>query len=216
MSLDMLGQVVQKLVQIPAEMLGMVHDLLEKLAGSNGRMWWRALGRFLRRENPWGTPITLDVPTDGRTGEQWIASLEGQGNRVGGYAKELLRSEKFVSTNGVTYHLVVISGDEFEDGVRTNRDIRAEAASRGYPTPSAEVAPYLREMVSDEEIKRMGFWALIVMHEPITDSDGYLDLLGVGRDDDGRWLSTSYGRPDYRWFRECGFVFLVPASTVKS
>lgn len=197
-----------------SETQGPRRELEDRLASKQGRMWLQAFNRFLRRENPWGTPITLDVTTDGRTGEQWVASLEEQGNRVSHYTKELLRSEKFVTTNGVTYQLVVISGDEFEDGVRTNQNIRAEAASRGYLTPSAEVAPYLREMVSDEEIKRMGFWALIVMHESIADSDGSPRLLGVDRRDDGHWLGTAYGEPDDGWSRGYGFVFLVPASTV--
>ncbi len=181
---------------------------------ASGRITGRKLQAFLRGRTV--DPLAFEVTTDGRTGEQWIASLEEQGNRVSGYAKELLRSEKFVTTNGVMYHLVVISGDEFEDGVRTNQNIRAEAASRGYLAPSAEVAPYLREMVSDEEVKRMGFWALIIMHEPITASDGSPNLLGVGRGGNGRCLHTCDGGPDDWWFREYGFVFLVPASTDKS
>ena len=52
MSNDMLGQIVRKLVQLPAVMLGMLCDLLEKLSGPNGQVWSGELGRFLRRENP--------------------------------------------------------------------------------------------------------------------------------------------------------------------
>lgn len=46
----------------------------------------------------------------------------------------------------------------------------------------------------------------------ITASGGYPDLLGVNRNDDGRWLNTYNGQPDNGWNREIGFVFLVPAT----
>jgi hypothetical protein len=46
----------------------------------------------------------------------------------------------------------------------------------------------------------------------VTDSDGNLNMLGVNRNDDGRWLNTYNGNPDNRWNREIGFVFLVPAT----
>lgn len=50
----------------------------------------------------------------------------------------------------------------------------------------------------------------------VTDSDGNLNLLGVNRNDDGRWLNTYNGKPDNRWNREYGFVFLVPATAFVS
>ncbi len=199
-----------------SETQGPRSQLEDRLASKQGRMWLQAFKRFLRRENPWGTPIRFEMTTDGRTGEQWIVSLEERGDRVGSYAKELLRSGEFVATNGVTYRLAVIMGSEFEDADRTNRNIRAEATSRGYLDPTPEVAPYLREMISDEELKRMGVWALVVMHQPITASGGDPDLLGVYRSDGGRWLDTCSGQPDDGWDREVGFVFLVPASTPRT
>lgn len=47
---DMLGQIVRKLVEFPVEKLGMLYDLLEKLAGPLGQQWWQDLAKFLRRE----------------------------------------------------------------------------------------------------------------------------------------------------------------------
>lgn len=155
----------------------------------------------------------IDVTTNGRVGEQWITHLEQKRYRVGDYAKQLLRDTKFVATNGITYTLAVIMGDEFEDADRTNQNIRKVAHDRGYLYPTVELGPYLREMFSDEDLKKMGLWALILMHEPITGSDGHLHMLGVDRRDDGRWLLTYFGRPDRRWDRGLGFVFLVPASS---
>ena len=159
-------------------------------------------------------PATMvDVTTTGRTGEQWIAHLEQQKCHVGDYAKQLLRNVKFMATNGATYTLAIITGDEFEDADRTNQNVRTEAYKRGYVDPTVEVAPYLREIFSDEDLKKMGLWALIIMHEPIAASGGILYLLGVNRHGNGRWLNACYGEPDRRWYREIGFLFLVPAGS---
>jgi len=47
---DMLGVATRKLVTLPDSVLGIVCDLLEKLADPE---WVEALKRFLRKENPW-------------------------------------------------------------------------------------------------------------------------------------------------------------------
>ncbi|MBX4189228.1 hypothetical protein KW785_01370 [Candidatus Parcubacteria bacterium] len=44
----------------------------------------------------------------------------------------------------------------------------------------------------------------------ITDSNGNPNILGVNRNDKGRWVNAYNGNPDNRWNRENGFVFLVP------
>lgn len=154
--------------------------------------------------------IVRYVTSDGRTGEQFIADLEKARYNVGDWAKDVMRKPAFVSTNGQTYQLVVIKGEEFEDDDRITSNIRAEAARRGYLTPPAEVAPLLREQISDEELERMGFWGLVVMHEPITDSDGDPDLLGLDRRGEGRWLDACFSEPGYPWSSGRWFVFLVP------
>ena len=43
-----------------------------------------------------------------------------------------------------------------------------------------------------------------------TDSDGNPNVLGLNRNDDGRWLNAYNGYPTNRWNRENGFVFLAP------
>ena len=54
MSEDMLGALVRKLVDLPLEILGTLYDLLEKMSGESREVWFTALRRFLRKENPWG------------------------------------------------------------------------------------------------------------------------------------------------------------------
>ena len=212
MSEDMLGQVVRKLAQLPTAMLGMLFDLLNKITGPKGTMWLRRLKRFLRGENPFGVPKTFEVTTDGRSGEQLTVDIEAQGDRVGDVAKQLIHGKKFVATNGITYKLALIMGDEFKDDDRITSNIRAEAAKHGYVDPPMELALYVREMFSDEDLEQIGLWALIIMHEAVADSDGNLSLLGLDRDVGGRSLSAFNVSPDDEWDRGFGFLFLVPAS----
>lgn len=184
-------------------------DAVQQVLGNND-IWPELYAAFRKRVEMISNMIVRHVTTDGRTGEQFITTLESANYNVGDYAKQLLRSDKFVSTNGKTYKLVVIKCDEFEDNDRITSKIRDEAKKRGYLTPPVEVAPLLRELVSDEEIAAMGLYWLIVMHEPITDSDGYPHVLGISRSGEGRWLDADGGYADFRWYREDGFVFLVP------
>lgn len=64
MKKDMLGQVVQKLVKLSDDLLGIIYDLLEKLLGADTQMWISALKLFLRKENPWPKGIIQAVPFD--------------------------------------------------------------------------------------------------------------------------------------------------------
>lgn len=44
----------------------------------------------------------------------------------------------------------------------------------------------------------------------ITDSNGDPNVLGINRNDEGRWLNAYNGNADNRWNRGNGFVFLAP------
>lgn len=201
------------------EVKGLYADLNEKLASENSQEWLGAFKLFLKKQNPWekvvnmvANVITLTVTSDGRKGKDFIRTLLQKDWRISDWAKDVMSKKAFDAsvTDGTTYNLVVIKGEEFKDSERYTSNIREEAARRGYLTPPAEVAPLLREKLSDEEIERMGLWWLVVMHDPIKDSDGYPDLLNVARDDEGRWLDADCVYPDGRWLREFGFVFLAP------
>ena len=184
-------------------------DAVQQVLGNND-IWPKLYSAFRKRVEMISNMIVRHVTTDGRTGEQFIDTLTTANYNLGDYGKQLLRSDKFVPTNGKTYKLVVMKGEEFEDNDRITSKIRDEAKKRGYLTPPVEVAPLLRELVSDEELEQMGLWYLIIMHEPITASDGYPDVLGIYRHGEGRWLYAYDGRAGRRWRRELGFVFLVP------
>ena len=156
------------------------------------------------------------VTSDGRNGHQFIEVGEHNGLRFDDWAKNAMtvgRDAKgnliVTGSSGVVYKPVVIKGGEFEDNERVTSNIRKVAEAQKLVTPPWWLAPLLREKVSDSEILAMGLDWLIVMHEPITDSDGDPSLLGLLRDV-CRCLSASYGYPAGRWNRRGGFVFLAP------
>src|SRR3989338_5529681 len=122
-------------------------DAVQQVLGNND-IWPELYSVFRKRVEMISNMIVRHVTTDGRTGEQFIDTLTTANYNLGDYGKQLLRSDKFVPTNGKTYKLVVMKGDEFEDNDRITSKIREEAKSRGYLTPSVEVAQLLRELVS--------------------------------------------------------------------
>jgi hypothetical protein len=153
--------------------------------------------------------IYFKVVSDATTGEDWIKRLEGNGFRVGDYAKQVLRSPDFKPTNGVTTEVAVLKGMLFEDNDRITKKIRAEADKRKLLKPNAELACLIREKFTDKEIEAMGLWYIVAMHEPINDSDGGPVLLYADRCVDGRWLDACSGGPGRRWYRDDGFAFAV-------
>lgn len=154
--------------------------------------------------------ISFTVVSDGTTGPQWIERLEAKGNRVGNYAKSVLRSKDFKPTTGVTTEIRVLKGELFADDDRVTKNIRVEATRRGLTKPNAEVGCLIRDMFSDAEIEAMGLGWIVAMHDPIKDSDGDPGLLAAIRVGDGRWLDACRGGPVSRWNREVGFAFLAP------
>ena len=192
---------------------GQLNAIVKKLGGHDMAL------RFLRDELSVSEPtrswreedgvIYFSVTSDGTTGEDWIKRLEGNGFRVGDYAKQVLRSPDFKPTNGVTTEVAVLKGMLFEDNDRITKKIRAEADKRKLSKPNAELACLIREKFTDKEIEAMGLWYIVAMHEPINDSDGDPHLLYARRYDVGRWLNAYYDRPGDRWHRDHGFAFAV-------
>src|SRR3989338_9939901 len=154
--------------------LGRVEAVWNKLGGEEG------VDRFLRDDLSVSEPtrswreedgvIYFSVESDGTTGEDWIKRLEGNCFRVGGYAKQPLRTPSFKPTSGMTTEVAVLKGMLFEDQSRITKKIRAEADKRKLGKPNAELACLISEKFTDKEIESMGLWNIVAMHEPINDS----------------------------------------------
>ena len=192
---------------------GQLNAIVKKLGGHDMAL------RFLRDELSVSEPtrswreedgvIYFSVTSDGTTGEDWIKRLEGNGFRVGDYAKQVLRSPDFKPTNGVTTEVAVLKDMLFEDNDRITSKIRAEANKRKLVKPEAELGCLIRDTFTDEEIEAMGIVWIVAFHEPIKDSDGYPNLLSVDRFGDGHCLNAYCVRSDLRWSRGNGFAFVV-------
>lgn len=157
------------------------------------------------------------LKSNGLSGKDWIKHLEKKGYNVGTYAKQLLEHKDFVvSDKGTEYKCVVLTHGDMGKEWSTSAEIRAEAQKRGLVTPPAEVAPLLREALSDKEIEDMGLWYVVVFHEPIKDPTGDPHVPSVSRGGGGRWLSADWDGPDYRWNRYGGWLFLAPQGTLAS
>jgi hypothetical protein len=201
---------------------GQLNAIVKKLGGHDMAL------RFLRDELTVSEPtrswreedgviyFSVTSTSDGTTGEDWIKRLEGNGFRVGDYAKQVLRSPDFKPTNGVTTEVAVLKGMLFEDNDRITKKIRAEADKRKLEKPNAELACLIREKFTDKEIEAMGLWWIVAMHEPIKDPGGDPVLLNAHRSGGGRWLRACSGRSDDGWLRDGGFAFAVSQAQVSS
>lgn len=192
--------------------VGQINAIVKKLGGYEGAL------RFLRGETLITEPekkwreennvIYFSVTSDGATGEEWITRLESKGFRIDGYAKSVLRSKDFKPTSGVTTEIAVLKGEIFSENERITKKIRSKASELGFSIPNAEIACLIRENFSDEKIEAMVLYWIVVMHEPIKDSDGDPLLLSVFRGGGGSWLSAGYGVSDSEWGRGDGFAFV--------
>lgn len=175
---------------------------------------WREENNSLPKWREENNIIRFRITSNGMTGEEWIGYFKENGYNVSDYAKSILLSSDFQPTNGIVYEMAVIKGDLFNDQDRTTNNIRAEAGKRKFEKPNAETACLIRKDFSDNDLKDMGLYWIIAMHEPINDSVGDPSLLGAYRFDVGRWLDASYGLPDRRWSCEGGFAFAVSQESV--
>ena len=155
-----------------------------------------------------GDHLILTVVVDRvSTGPVWIIRTDEKGNRTNDYSRGVLRSNKFSTTPVGMYDVAVLKGSSFSSDPYT-KDVRKKAKQMKWADPNSDIACFIREQYSDEELKEMGLWWIAVMHEPIV-SDDFSNLLNVNRNDDGRWLNTYDDNSDNRWNRNGGFAFLV-------
>ncbi len=155
------------------------------------------------------------LTSDGRTGEQFLSDLEKAGLSFSGFTKTMMKGKEFNATvtTGTKYRIAVIKGEEFTDEDRNIANIRNEIAKLGGIMPPAELSPLLRLNFSDEEIKALGLSWIIPVHEPIDDSSGRPELLGLRASKLDNQLNAYYSHGAYGWDIKSGFAFLLPLGT---
>lgn len=97
-------------------------------------------------------------------------------------------------------------------GRYTTAEGREYGSSFRYEQLLPGAVPRIRELVSDEQMKEMGFKYIAAPHDPIKDSFGAF-VLGAYRNDGGRWLDVCSGHHDYRWDNSGAFAFFDPTGT---
>jgi hypothetical protein len=150
---------------------------------------------------------TIKLGTGHQTADDFRKALKKAGCRIGDWANDLLGKPAFTAaTEETEVNLVNISVAElgFPNGA-TRKEIYEKAKELGLELCPAEVGPQLRLQYKDQP---NGEWLLIGM-EPITASDGDLEVFDVGRGDDGRWLFSLYGHPDYFWSGDSRWAFVL-------
>lgn len=128
--------------------------------------------------------IRFSFTSTGETGAEWADWYKANGYDPSLEAEFMLRSSSFQpSVKGTVYEIAVLPGKFWEkDAERTTSNIRAKASQMKFKEGkelNPEVACLIRRMFPDEDMKAMGLWAIITLHEPISDSDGYPRLLSV-------------------------------------
>ncbi len=187
--------------------LGQVEALVNKLGGMEG------VQRFLSGEllvsaiaKVWKTWKTIKLGTGLKTASDFRKEVMKAGMKISDWANDILGKPAFTATESVTeVELVVASVAElgFKDGA-TRKDIYARAKELGLDLCPPEVGPQLRLQYTDQPKDE---WLVIAM-DPITGSDGFLNLFFVEHDDGSRFLRAGRGRPGSFWRGIDRFVFL--------
>lgn len=179
---DMLGIAVRKLVTQPNYLLGLVCDLLEKLADPQ---WVDATKKFLRKENPWlADPLpefkvwrTVRLGTGLRTADDFRAALTAANCRFNDAILSHIEDRTVeISEDGRDVQLVILRDEEedlgldlFNDTELSYDDLCARAQSLGLALCPPEVGLQLRLQYEDQP---KGEWLQIAM-QPIRNELGF-------------------------------------------
>jgi hypothetical protein len=140
---------------------------------------------------------TVKLGTGLKTADDFRRAFKKNNINIGGWGNDILGQSTFTTSDKETeLNLVNVSVAElgFKNGA-TRKDIYYRAKELGLELCPAEVGPQLRLQYKDQP---NGEWLLIGM-EPISGSDGFLDVFDVGRDGGDLWLDGSGGRADGFW-----------------
>lgn len=131
-------------------------------------------------------------------------SLKDGGNRIGKWGNDILGKITLAESEmEVTLHVATVKELTGKDWA-TNREINEAIRSKGYDLCPAEAGPQLRLQYSDQP---NGEWIRVAM-EPISASDGDLNVFHVAHDDGECWLNGSDGHPGNEWHGGARFVFV--------
>lgn len=172
---------------------------------------------------PASVPRTVCLRAWCRTGPEWIRVFERKHVRVLPPAVEVLQGPTFGNPDIHDFHVRIVPigmicptrNNPSMLGLDwlTGAEVRSFARDQGLPAPPPTAACRLREDLTGKALSAMGFYSLVIMHEPIEVSDSMQQLV-VGCDGPGDYIGTCHGQSGATFDRRAptGFVFLEPPS----
>lgn len=135
---------------------------------------------FSRKKNLVAPIITVTVNLDNRCGEEIAMDMKKRGCSVTQNAKEILSG--IFPKPGVSYRVGLIRGEDISHKELTYSRVRRFGKRHGYKLLPVEVGPFLRENISNEELKAIDIWWVGCMSKVVDGSYSYHDrILGFGR-----------------------------------
>ncbi len=125
--------------------------------------------------------------------DDFFKDFDQNGDKISTGARDMMQNPEFTIADApIKLPLIKVSvGDlGFTKWTRLDK-IVAKAQKLGLDPCPEETGPQLRRQYRDQPL---GEWLTVIM-KPIADSDGFLRVVCVERDDDGRWLGNTYGDP---------------------
>jgi hypothetical protein len=223
-------------VILPGERLaGLQVDMLQKLR--SGKRTLDELTTFLQGKNPFALEcnkhghITIIVTGTNLTGAQEVERLIGAKYDVGDRPKSCLISMgtdsydvKHRLVDGQVYEIAIVPLNEIAKRIARQADrttdniLKYYGATLGYQKPLAGIVPRIREAISDKQMRDRGIGLITAPHDPIKDSDDFLNTLSSYRmcDNNNGAISACSGEPNRRWSNlddaDAALAFLVPTS----
>jgi hypothetical protein len=175
---------------------------------------------FLEHRDPFekADRITFTVTGTGLTANEWVKRLEAKNHKLSDWARNILSKPDYDKKHrleaGKEYKFVLLFGAEIRnDSDRTTAKIKKRAVSEfgkeAVTNLKGELVLLIREKFTNAELEEMGLWYIVVLHEPIVDSDGDPGVLYSRRCKDESWVGASYGNPGRQWRAGGAFAFLV-------
>ena len=188
---------------------GQMEAVINKLGGMDGVRRFLSGETVVRAiEHSFSIWKTIKIGTGLKTANDFRKALKQNGCRINDWGNTILSKPAFMASDTETeVDLVNVSVAElgFKEGT-TLRDINKKALELGLELCPNEVGPQLRLQYRDQPL---GEWLRIAM-EPISDSDGDLNIFSVEHVVAGLWLYGDRGDPGHFWLGSYRFVFLRP------
>jgi len=156
----------------------------------------------------------------GLTGVEEVKWFEAIGWNVGDYAKQMFTSTKedgydakHQLVNGRKYEIVLLPTKHISDDLqRTTNDLDLEAWKFGYSQPLAGITPRIREVISDEQMKKMEFRYISTPHTPITDDGEVSRVFNIILRRFGPWIRSYRDSPSSLWLPDGALAYFSSAS----